>query len=241
MQEKSVLTDCLLSFPWHIHHGFIYTTQLLSLYNSSNRLLSLYSSTSWLQRLYLDNFIYLNSSLISTWTLTWLGLQSWTLSWLNFFLNSIFKLNWILWSYSWLRLLNLNQLELLIFILLGLDLNRLLCLEILLGSDSFRSPPSTRIDPFYLTRIHLYLLVGSVLYKLDVPMYKKVPYPKWRSLLVLHVFVLPSVLTRVITRSGNSLPDFLPKRLPRFLLDIVMESCVRVWILIFRWRRRITR
>jgi hypothetical protein len=143
MWEKGVLIDCLLAVPWRIHLGFIYTTRLLSLYNSSNRLLSLYNSTSWLQRLYLANFIYLNSSLISTWTLTWLGLQSWTLSWLNFFLNSVFKLNQILWSHSWLRLPDLNQLELLIFILLGLDLNWVLYLGILLSSDSFRSPPST--------------------------------------------------------------------------------------------------
>jgi hypothetical protein len=120
---------------------------------------------------YLSNFIYLNSSLISSWTLTWLGLQSWTLYWLNFFLNSVFKLNQILWSFPWLRLLDLNQLKLLIFILLGLDLNRVLYLGILFGSNSFRSPPSTRIDPFYLTQIQLYLLVESVLYKLDVPVY----------------------------------------------------------------------
>jgi hypothetical protein len=160
------------------HLGFIYTTRLLSLYNSSNWLLSLYNSTYWLQRLYLANFIYLNSSLISTRTLTWLGLQSWTLSWLNLFLNSVFKLNQILWSISWPRLLNSNQLKLLIFILPGLDLKWVLYLGILLRSNSFRSPPSTRVDPFYLTQIQLYLLIESILYKLDVPMYKKVSYLK---------------------------------------------------------------
>jgi hypothetical protein len=171
LQEKRrVLIDCLLAVPWRIHLGFIYITQLLSLYNSSNWLLSLYNLTSWLQRFYLANFIYLSSSLISTWTLTWLGLQSWTLSWPNFFLNSVFKLNQILWPFSWLRLLDLNQLELLIFILLSLDLYWVLYLGILLGSDSFRSPPSTRIDPFCWTRIQLFLLVESVLYILDVPM-----------------------------------------------------------------------
>jgi hypothetical protein len=150
-EKRSILTDCLLPVPWRIHLRFIYTTQLLSLYNSSNRLLSLYNSTSWLQSLYLANFVYFNSSLISTWDPTWLGLQSWTLSRLNFFLNLVFKLNWILWSFSWFRLLDLNQLELLIFILLCLDLNWVLYLGILLGSDSFRSPPSTRTDPLYLT------------------------------------------------------------------------------------------
>jgi hypothetical protein len=196
-EERSVLIDCLLVVPWLIHLGFIYTTRLLYLYNSLNWLLSLYNKTSWLQRLYLVNFIYLNSSLISTWTLTWLGLQSWTLSWLNFFLNSVFKLKQIIWSFYWLRLLDLNQLELLIFILLGLDLNWVLYLGILLGSDSFGSPPSTQIDPFYLTRIQHYLLVESVLYKLDVPTYKNVSYPKQRSLLVLHVLSCPA-----------SLPDF---------------------------------
>jgi hypothetical protein len=152
--KKREVFDWLLAVPWHIHLGFIYTTQLLSLYNSSNRLLSLYNSTSWLQRLYLANFIYLNSSLISTCTPTWLGLQSWTLSWLNFFLNSVFKLNPILWCFSWLRLLDLNQPELLIFILLGLDLNWVLYLGIFLGSDSFRSPPSTWIDPFIWLRFN---------------------------------------------------------------------------------------
>jgi hypothetical protein len=97
--------------------------------------------------------------------------------------------------FSWLRLLDLNQLKLLIFILLGLDLNQVIYLEILLGSDSFISPPLTQIDPFYLTRIQLYLLVESVLYKLDVPVYKNVSYLKQKSLLVLHVFVLPDLLT----------------------------------------------
>jgi hypothetical protein len=215
-QKRSALVDCLLPSPWRIHLGFIYTTRLQSLYNSSNRLLSLHNSTSWLQRLYLANFIYLNSSLISTWTLTGLGLQSWTLSWLNFFLNSVFKLNQILWSFSSLRLLDLNQLELLIFSLLGLDLHRVLYLGILLGSVSFRSPAMTWIDPFHLTWIQLYLLVESVLYKLNVPMQKKVSYPKQRSLHVLHIFVLPGLLTRVFTLSGNSLPNFLPGRLPGF-------------------------
>jgi hypothetical protein len=112
----------------------------------------------------------------------------------------------------------------LIFILLGLDLNQVIYLRIPLGSDSFRSPPSTRIDHFYLTQIQLYLLVESVLYKLDVPMYKKVSYPKQRSLLILHIFVLPGLLTRFFTRSGNSLPDFLPGRLPGFLPEIVPNS-----------------
>jgi hypothetical protein len=112
----------------------------------------------------------------------------------------------------------------LIFILLSLDLNRVLYLGILLGLDSFRSPPSTQIDPFYLTQIQLGLLVESILYKLDVPVYKKVSYPKQRSLPVLHVFVLPGFLTRVFTPSGNSLPDFLPRCLPRFLPEIVPDS-----------------
>jgi hypothetical protein len=219
-----VLIDCLPSVPWHIHLGFICTTWPLSLYNSSNWLLSLYNSTSWLQRLYLANFIYLNSGLISTWTLTWLGLQSWTLSWLNFFLNLVFKLNQILWSFSWLRLHDLNQLKLLIFILLGLDLNWVLYLGIFLGSDSFRSYPSTQVDPFYLTRIQLYLLVESILYKLDAPVYKKVSYPKERRPLVLHIFVLPGLLTRVFTRLGNFLPDFWPEHLPGFLSKIVPDS-----------------
>jgi hypothetical protein len=221
-EKRSVLIDCLLPVPWRIHCGFIYTTRLLSIYNSSNWLLSLYNSTSWLQRLYLANFIYLISGLISTWTLTWLGLQSGTLSCLNFFLNLVFKLNWILWSFSWLKLLDLNQLELLIFILLGLDLNWVLY-GVLLGLNSFSSPPSTQIDPFYLTWIQLYLLVESILCKLDVPVYKKVSYPKQRSLLVLHIFVLPSLLTWVFTWLGNSLPGCLPGFLPEIVPDSLPE------------------
>jgi hypothetical protein len=55
-------------------------------------------------------------------------------------------------------------------------------------------------------------------------MYKNVSYPKQRSLLVLYIFVLPSLLTRVFSRSGNSLPDFLPGRLPGFLPEIVPDS-----------------
>jgi hypothetical protein len=112
----------------------------------------------------------------------------------------------------------------LIFILLALDLNRVLYLGTFLGSDSTKSPPSTRIDPFYLTQIQLYLLIESVLYKLDVPVYKKVSYPKQRSFLILYVFFLPGPLTRVFTRSDNSLPDFLPGRLPGFLPEIVPNS-----------------
>jgi hypothetical protein len=148
-----------------------------------------------------------------------LGLTfSWTLSWLNFFLNSVYKLNWILWSFSWLRLLDLTQLELLIFILLGLDLNRVLYHGISLGSDSFRSPPSTRIDPSYLTWIKLYLFVDSVLHKLEVPCTKM--FLTRRK----EVSLSCTFLTRFLTRSGNFLPDFLPGRLPRFLPETVSNS-----------------
>jgi hypothetical protein len=131
------LIDCLLPLA---HSPWVY------IHNSTPIFLQLFKSTSislqldfLLQRLYLVNFIYLNSSLISIRILPWLGLQSWTLSWLNFSLNSVFKLNRILWSFYWLRLLDLNQHKLLIFILLGLDLNRVLYLGIFLVSDSFRS------------------------------------------------------------------------------------------------------
>jgi hypothetical protein len=215
----------IVCYPWHIHLGFIYTTRLLSFYNSSNWLLSLYNSTSWLQRLYLDNFIYKNSSLISTRILTWLSLQSWTLSWLNFSLNSVFKLNWILWSFYWPRPLDLNQLKLLIFILLGLDLNWVLYLGILLVSDSFRSRPSTRIDPSYLTWIQLYVLVELVSYKLDVPVYKKVSYRKQRSPLALHVFVLPSLLTWFLTRT---LTRTLTRDCAWFLTRVATQNLTRV-------------
>jgi hypothetical protein len=61
------------------------------------------------------------------------------------------------------------------------------------------------------------------LYKLDVPVYKKISSPKQRSLLALRVFVLPGLLIRILTRSGNS-PDFLPRRLPGFLPEIVLDS-----------------
>jgi hypothetical protein len=107
----------------------------------------------------------------------------------------------------------------LIFILLGLDLNRVFYLGIFLVSDSFRSPLSTRIDPSYLTRIQLYLLVESVSYKQDVLVYTMVSYPKQRTPLALHIFVLPDLLTR----SGNSLLDFLPERLPEIVPDSLPE------------------
>jgi hypothetical protein len=55
-------------------------------------------------------------------------------------------------------------------------------------------------------------------------MYKKVSLPKQRSILVLYIFVLPGPLTRVFTRPGNSLPDFLLGRLPGVLLEIVPDS-----------------
>jgi hypothetical protein len=120
----------------------------------------------------------MNSSLISTWILTWLGLQSWTLScktlsWLNFFFNLVFKLNRILWSFSWLRLLDLNQLELLIIILLSLDLNRVLYLGISFGSNSFRSPPLAWTDPSYLIQIQLYSLLNQSCIKLMSPCTKR--------------------------------------------------------------------
>jgi hypothetical protein len=113
MREKRSVFDWLFAFCPLVHSPWVYIHNL----------------TCWFQRLYLANFIHLNSSLISTWTLTWLGLQIWTLSSLNFFLNLVLKLNQNLWSFSWLRLLDLNQLELFIFILLDLDLNRVLYLS----------------------------------------------------------------------------------------------------------------
>jgi hypothetical protein len=33
--KKREVFDCLLTLPWRIHLGFIYTTRLLSLYNST--------------------------------------------------------------------------------------------------------------------------------------------------------------------------------------------------------------
>jgi hypothetical protein len=63
-----------------------------------------------------------------------------------------------------------------------------------------------------------------VLYKLHVLMYKKVSYPKQKSLLALHIFVLLGHLTQVFTLSGNSLPNFFPRRLPGFLPESLPES-----------------
>jgi hypothetical protein len=74
-----------------------------------------------------------------------------------------------------------------------------------------------------LTQIQVYLLVESILYKLDVPVYKKVSYLKQRILLVSHIFILPGLLTHVFIRSGNPLLDFLPGRLPKFLPEIVPD------------------
>jgi hypothetical protein len=75
-----------------------------------------------------------------------------------------------------------------------------------------------------LTQIQLHLIVESVLYKLDVPKYKKVSYPKQRNLLVLHIFVMSGLLNPSFTWPGNSLPDFLPGHSPGFLHEIVPNS-----------------
>jgi hypothetical protein len=112
----------------------------------------------------------------------------------------------------------------LIFTQLSLDLNQVLYLRIFLGSDSFRSPPSTRIDPSYLTWIQVYLLVESVLYKLDVPIYKKVSYLKQRSLFVLHIFVLLGLLTRVLTRT---LTWILTRDYAWFLTRVATQNLTR--------------
>jgi hypothetical protein len=71
-KSKVVLIDCVSL--WCTHLGPIYTTRLLSLYNSLNRLLSLYNSTCDLHGLYHMIFIYLNSYLDPTRTLTQLDL-----------------------------------------------------------------------------------------------------------------------------------------------------------------------
>jgi hypothetical protein len=67
-KSKVVFIDCVSL--WLTHLGPISTTRLLSLYNSLNRLLSLYNSTCDLHGLYLMIFIYLNSYLDPTQTLT---------------------------------------------------------------------------------------------------------------------------------------------------------------------------
>jgi hypothetical protein len=200
-----------------------YITQLLSLYNSSNQLLSLYNSTSWLQRLYHANFIYLNFSLISTWTPTRLGLRSWTLSWLNFFLNSVFKPNRILWSFSWLRLPDLDQLELLIFILLGLDLNRVLYVGIFLGSNSFNSPPSTRIDLFIWLRINFISLLNRSCINMMFPCIK-------RSL----TQTKEVSLSCMFLSCSAPLPEFLPSRVtpyPISYLDAYPDFYLRLCLI----------
>jgi hypothetical protein len=110
----------------------------------------------------------------------------------------------------------------LIFIILGLDSNRVIYLGIFLGLDSFRSPPSTWIDPFYLTQIQLHLLVESVLYKVDVAVYKRsLTRSKEASLSCMFCPARPPYQS--FTRSDNSLPDFLPGHSPGFLLEIVPD------------------
>jgi hypothetical protein len=222
------LTDCLHSVPWRIHLDFIYTTWLLSLYNSSNWLLSLYILTSWLQRLYLANFIYLNNSLTSTWAPTWHGLQSWTLFWLNFFLNSVFKLHQILWSFPWLRLHDLNQLKLLIFILLGLDLNWVLYLGILL--------PRTALDLLLQLGLTLFIwlrfnfisyLNQSCINLMFLCTKRSLTWSKEVSL--SRTFFLLGLLTQVFTRIFPEIvPDTLsespPELYPSVLLGALPES-----------------
>jgi hypothetical protein len=107
----------------------------------------------------------------------------------------------------------------LIFIPLSLDLNRVRYLGIFLVSDSFRSPPSTRIDPSYLTKIKLYLLVESVSYKLDVPVYKRsltrskeVPL---RCMFLSCPAPLPESLPGRVTPYPISYPNAYPGSYPR--------------------------
>jgi hypothetical protein len=206
---------------WRIHFGYIYTTRLLSLYNSLNWLLSLYNSTSWLQRFYLANFIYQNSNLISTWISTRFGLQSWIPSRPNFFLNSVFNLNRIIWSLFWLRLLDLNQPKLLIFI--RLNLNQVLYLGIILGSDSFSFPPSTQINPFIWLRFNFISLLNGSCRNLMFPCTK-------RSLTQSKEVSLSCMFLSCLTFLPESLPGpvtpypILPRRLLGFLPEIVPDS-----------------
>jgi hypothetical protein len=81
-EKRSVSIDFLLAplsaFTSGLYtqlDSYLFTTLQTDFYLFTTRLLD--------YREYLANFIYLNSSLISIWTL----------SWLNFFLNSVFKLN----------------------------------------------------------------------------------------------------------------------------------------------------
>jgi hypothetical protein len=59
--EEREVFDWLLAILWCIQLGPIYTTRLLSLYNSLKQLIFLYNSTCDLYGLYLTIFIYLNS------------------------------------------------------------------------------------------------------------------------------------------------------------------------------------
>jgi hypothetical protein len=60
-EKEKCLIDWLLAALWRKQLSLIYTTWLLSLYNSLNRLLFLYNSTCGLYGFYLTIFIYLNS------------------------------------------------------------------------------------------------------------------------------------------------------------------------------------
>jgi hypothetical protein len=79
MWERSVVV------LWCIHLVPIYTTRLLSLYNSLNRLLSPYNLTCDLYRLYLMIFIYFD---LLTWSYSDSS-STWSSSQLGFLLNRI--------------------------------------------------------------------------------------------------------------------------------------------------------
>jgi hypothetical protein len=104
----------------------------------------------------------------------------------------------------------------LIFILPSLDLHRVIYLEILLGSDSFRSPSSTRIQ--------LYPLLNRSCINLMF-LYTKRSLTRSKEVFLSCTFLsCPTSLPKFFNWSSNSLLDFLPRRLPGFLPEIVSDS-----------------
>jgi hypothetical protein len=139
-KSKVVLIDCLFPLARTLW-PYLYNLTLISL-----KLFKLTSTSLQLDFLITKTILLTLSTRTLTWSL--LGLQLALVFNLGLYLGPIssltrpLKLNQILLSFSLLRLLDLNQLKFLI--LPSLDLNRVLYLRNLLGSDSFRSPSSTQ-------------------------------------------------------------------------------------------------
>jgi hypothetical protein len=112
----------------------------------------------------------------------------------------------------------------LIFFLLGLDLNQVLYLGILLGIDPLDLLHQLGLTLFIWLGFNFISLLNQSCINLMFPCTKRSLTRSKEGSSSCTFFVLPDHLTRVFTRSGNSLPDFLPGHIPGFFPEIVPDS-----------------